>query len=112
MTNSAGMPCPRLLSKGGLFMSKLMKSLPVIECKGCGACCENMGYPPFLRYKGPRLPAEPAWKSLPRRLKREVLATMKKWPLAHGPCIWLTHEGECRHYQYRPQVCREFEPGG
>lgn len=26
-----------------------MKSLPVVDCRGCGVCCLHMGYPPFLR---------------------------------------------------------------
>ena len=30
-----------------------------------------------------------------------------------GPCIWLDREsGLCKHHQFRPQVCREFQTGG
>jgi hypothetical protein len=47
-------------------------SLPVFtpaDCKGCGACCRHVGHPMVLRYARPRLPAEPAWRVLPRRLE-------------------------------------------
>jgi Fe-S-cluster containining protein len=28
------------------------------------------------------------------------------------PCLWLDREtGRCRHYDYRPSTCRDFEPG-
>jgi Fe-S-cluster containining protein len=27
------------------------------------------------------------------------------------PCIWLKSDGTCRHYEHRPQVCRDFEVG-
>ena len=69
----------------------------------------------FLRHHGPRHPAEPAWRSLPRRLKREVLAYLKArgWRDDYGrPCIWLEADGTCRHYEHRPRVCRDFERGG
>jgi uncharacterized protein len=29
-----------------------------------------------------------------------------------GPCLWLDLDTlRCRHYDIRPRVCREFEPG-
>lgn len=28
-----------------------------------------------------------------------------------APCLWLTDDGRCRHYDWRPDVCREFRPG-
>jgi Fe-S-cluster containining protein len=28
-----------------------------------------------------------------------------------GPCSWLVG-GQCKHYQHRPEVCRQFELGG
>ena len=95
----------------------MRNSLPLItasDCRGCGACCRHVGHPMFLRYAGPGQPAEPAWRSLPRRLKREVLAYLKaKGPRDdYGePCIWLEPDGTCRHYEHRPRVCRDFEAG-
>jgi Fe-S-cluster containining protein len=34
-------------------------------------------------------------------------------PLSGTPCVWFEAEtGRCRHYEYRPLACREFELGG
>lgn len=92
-----------------------MIRLPVItesDCHGCGACCRHVGHPMFCRPMGPRLPAEPGWKKLPRELKRELLEYLESITDDFGkPCIWLQPDGTCKHYHHRPQVCRDFERG-
>ena len=93
-------------------------------CKGCGACCRHMGHPVFLRYGGPQLHAEEGWLNLPEPLKSEIDAYLArlmeerdKGLRGHAgdygePCIWLEPSGACRHYEYRPWVCRDFERDG
>jgi Fe-S-cluster containining protein len=90
--------------------------LPVLPaddpCRGCGACCLHLGWPPFW---GPR---EYRW----RRLRREhpglaMEIDRVRWLAQtrgeHGPCIWFDPSTRrCRHYELRPEACREFEPGG
>jgi Fe-S-cluster containining protein len=99
-------------------------SLPTeADCKGCGACCRHVGHPMFKRYGGRTLPAEEPWRKLPRRLKREVLnhyrrlvrefrAGLRPAVDDYGePCTWLQADGTCKHHEYRPEVCRDFEVG-
>ena len=80
------------------------------RCDGCGACCCDIGYPPFLRFEVFELPEE---------LRDEVLEKgfqtnselVGKWE-GH-PCYWWDPETRgCTHYEHRPQLCRNFEVGG
>jgi Fe-S-cluster containining protein len=57
---------------------------------------------------GPRLPDD---------LNAELIGLIDgwlandNWP-ADVPCIWLdTDTRQCRHYEYRPNVCRDFQAG-
>jgi Fe-S-cluster containining protein len=84
-----------------------------ISCVGCGACCEQVGYPPFadiardsderftlLAQSYPDLAAEIRAAALARRREQRL------------PCIWLEPATRhCRHYNVRPQACRDFELG-
>jgi uncharacterized protein len=77
--------------------------LPVLSCDDCGRCCLTQSSPPFVD----------EFEQLPRWLAEELLAHV------HGPdfdpnagCPWLSPGGQCEHYDYRPNVCREFELGG
>ena len=87
-----------------------MNDLPVLDvptCDGCGACCMHMRYPPFLGHDDPRKQA------LPRILRDELEALLSTdWDDEDKPCFWLDVETRlCRHHEYRPDVCREFEVG-
>jgi len=96
------------------------QALPVIEsCDGCGACCRVVTEPPFYKVFGEE--GEEAWD----RLKRErpdifahLLADYHKrraegGPFYGTPCLWFDAESRrCRHYEFRPLACREFEVGG
>ena len=81
----------------------------MLNCDGCGVCCLAMGYPHFRRDADYAI-----WKGLPEELKREVddhLATLTDLGLGK-PCIWFDDETkQCRHYEHRPQLCRDFEIG-
>jgi uncharacterized protein len=84
-------------------------------CRDCGACCLQMARPPFCG------PSDPEWTRLESArpdLAREIEADRAARPLtianeAEGwPCLWLDPVARrCRHYEYRPEVCRDFEPG-
>jgi Fe-S-cluster containining protein len=67
-----------------------------------------------------RLPRLTEWAaSLPPELLAGLLADRRRVELGgpcrgyHGlPCLWLDPQTRtCRHYEHRPEVCREFEVG-
>ena len=80
------------------------------SCDGCGVCCMHMSVPPFE-------PSEV--KSLPEDVRVSLGAVRQSRTLqlkVHGtdfiPCGWFDMETrQCRHYEYRPQVCRDFDAG-
>jgi uncharacterized protein len=85
-------------------------------CKNCGLCCMHMRTPPFLG------PTDPQWNELADELKREIESwvigpspryeLMVKFDGKVNPCIWLDLvSGKCKHYELRPDVCRDYEVG-
>jgi Fe-S-cluster containining protein len=61
------------------------------------------------------------WMALPEELRSELLTyfadvrsgKIKDRSVLEMPCLWYDAETRrCKHYQYRPSVCREFEVGG
>ncbi len=94
-----------------------------ITCKGCGACCQHVGFP--LGYMaiidskaGYGLCPEDAERiaALPEEAKEIYVhakaAVERGEHDDNGPCCWLDPVTRaCRWYEYRPQVCREFEIG-
>lgn len=79
----------------------------VTNCDNCGVCCLGQNLLPLTGndLDGVKLPSE-----------LEVsLRTLLRGPLAGGdecPCVWLDRRyGRCKHHQYRPSFCREFEVG-
>lgn len=65
----------------------------------------HMGMPPFLQDELSRLPTE---------LADDIEFINLIDPLQDEggpPCIWLDENGKCRHYEYRPYVCRDFPVG-
>ena len=78
------------------------------KCQQCGACCAEMNSPPFCGEKDPQLVA------LPPDIRADYEMGMKGrafsgWPDG-VPCFWLTDGGTCKYYDYRPSVCRDFDP--
>jgi Fe-S-cluster containining protein len=100
-------------------MSSAPGRLSVIEsCDGCGACCEVVSHPPFYGVFDGQ--GEDAWERLKADrpdLLKELLADYRGRRAAGGPdfgtpCIWLDlTTRRCRHYEYRPLACSEFEIG-
>jgi len=75
------------------------------DCTGCGLCCERLGFPP----------GNPEYiATLPARLALDVITTRDKGftPDTNADCSWLTPDRQCRHYEYRPPLCRMFRLGG
>lgn len=64
---------------------------------------------------------ESHWHRLPEDLKQAWLANVAQYQRPpygdtldtfDGPCTWLDLETRmCKHHQYRPNVCRDFETG-
>ncbi len=71
-------------------------------CKDCGRCCSTQGTPPFTGCEGDDPPPELAW-DIDKHADRYDLGL---------PCLWYdTETKRCKHYEHRPQVCRDFQPG-
>jgi Fe-S-cluster containining protein len=81
-----------------------------VKCAECrGACCQSFSLP-AIHILAPTADA--------RRWVELHAATVHQ-TLRHGqilefetPCTKLTGEGSCGIYDTRPQVCREYRPGG
>lgn len=69
----------------------------------------NIGHPWFNRHSG-----DPHWARLPDALKQQILdhvAELTDVDIGE-PCIWYNQETrQCSHYEFRPQMCRDFEAG-
>jgi Fe-S-cluster containining protein len=88
------------------------------SCEGCGLCCEGIGSPVAL-YQ-----SRPAWadhhpfrpEGLPLHLIEEIdihFAGAFRGQEPQELCFWYDPEARrCRHYEWRPQVCRDYELGG
>ena len=91
-----------------------MTDLPILSCDGCGACCMNVGHPMFHRSVTRDGELDALWAAVPDELKAEVnayMASLEDHDMGQ-PCIWLDLETrQCKHYEYRPQQCRDFELG-
>ena len=87
------------------------------DCAGCGACCRRNGSPVVLYNSAYATasghPYRPA--GLPDPLAAEIderFLGLRRGQEGPGPCLWYDAEAAaCRHYQWRPGVCREFEVG-
>jgi Fe-S-cluster containining protein len=100
-------------------MSNNHRQLPVIDsCDDCGACCLVVTHPPFYRiFDGD---GEEAWERLKRECPGIIAALIGDQekrradgrPLYGTPCVWFDEPTRrCRHYEFRPRACREFEIG-
>ena len=60
---------------------------------------------------------EPHWHSLPDHLREELDEFVASYAAPEdgqldGACFWLDPETRlCKHHEYRPNVCRDFEIG-
>lgn len=84
-------------------------------CEHCGLCCMHVRTPPFYGE------GDPTYQALPPELKKEIhdwvmtsprYDLMVKFDGEINPCIWLDLvTGKCKHYDLRPEICRDYEVG-
>jgi Fe-S-cluster containining protein len=108
---------------------------PSVSCDGCGACCTHIGTPPgygwffAVHEDGTIAPApwlkgtddERYFAGLPDEVKRELAdyyaavrarLTPDRTADDDMPCLWFDEQSRrCRHWEHRPQVCRDFAVG-
>lgn len=104
-----------------------MLELPVIEdCGDCTACCLTHQWPPYvktvilnpdLNNSGTRAEAAKWLRSLPDDLVNELAEdvigeVINNEHSGRVGCLWLNEDGMCKHYEHRPEPCRNFEVGG
>lgn len=79
------------------------------NCDNCGACCLHMSTPPFVDTEDLA------------RVPKEALAAVYRWlderdaigQSDDAPCIWFDFDTrKCKHHDWRPNVCRDFDVGG
>lgn len=107
------------------------ESLPIVQvesCEGCGACCMAQGSPPgyiglipghesgLSRDEWPDREDIERVDTMPREAVKILLryrAQLLRGEVSgEGPCVWLNQQTkECRFYEFRPQICRDFERG-
>lgn len=94
----------------------LLADTQPVSCEGCGACCMHAHEPPFAGVNGVAAGDDPCWDALPESLKSEIVEfriNVRPKSSHDQPCIWLDPVTRlCRHYEYRPRLCRDFELGG
>ena len=88
-----------------------MNSTPEITCEDCGACCATMCSPLLMpeHIDATEINALPA--DVRKDFKDGMEAREKHGWIPDVPCFWLTDDLKCKHYEHRPDICREFEVG-
>ncbi|MCG6154546.1 YkgJ family cysteine cluster protein [Rubinisphaera margarita] len=95
-----------------------LEQLDPETCDSCGLCCEGIGSPVLIyqthrNHIGPH-PFRP--EGLPQPLINEIDETFGGLYRGQEPqerCLWFDPERRrCRHYEWRPQICRDYELGG
>lgn len=89
----------------GLQLMYERPQLPLIQsCDSCGACCIRTPVPPFQPGEEESLNVPAEWL----KPVQERIAADQQFDLI--ACVWLDPESRrCRHYDFRPQACRDFE---
>ena len=96
----------------------LLNVLEPESCDGCGLCCEGIGSPVALYVTRPGLAADHPFRpvGLPQELIREIdehFLGLFRGQERQDRCLWFDPAARCcRHYEWRPQVCRDYELGG
>ena len=97
-----------------------MDVLPVIpsSCDGCGVCCLGIGSPIVLYASRPHHTTPHPFRppNLPQELIDEInrhFSGLLRGQEPQAQCLWFDATSRlCKHHEYRPQVCRDFELGG
>jgi len=87
-------------------------------CDDCGLCCEGIGSPVVLYATGADRSSPHPFRpeGLPESLVEEIdrhFLGLYRGQEPQARCLWFDVETRrCRHYEWRPQVCRDYELGG
>ena len=87
-------------------------------CDGCGLCCEKIGSPVVLYASRPDIQGSHPFRphGFPAELAHEIdqrFLGLKRDEEPQEQCLWFDSETRrCKHYEWRPQVCRDYELGG
>lgn len=95
--------------------------LPIVapdSCDDCGLCCMGIGSPVLLYATHPDVqglhPFRPA--GIPAELIREIdehFLGLHRGQEPQAQCLWYDPTTRrCRNYEWRPQVCRDYELAG
>ena len=88
------------------------------SCDGCGLCCEKIGSPVLLYASRPDIPGPNPFRppGLPKKLIREIddcFLWLRRGEEPQEQCLWFDQETRrWKHYEWRPQLCRDYELGG
>jgi Fe-S-cluster containining protein len=103
------------------MQTQLLPQLSIMNpasCDGCGLCCEGIGSPVAL------FASRPGWEQnhpfrfpgMPDGLVQEVddhFSGLFRGQEPQERCLWFDPATrKCRHYEWRPQVCRDYELAG
>lgn len=99
-------------------MGTVLDVLQPASCDGCGLCCEGIGSPVLLYATRPGRrdfhPYRP--DDLPTELAAEIdehFSGLLRGQEPQERCLWFDPVGRaCRHYQFRPQICKDYELAG
>lgn len=123
-------------SRSPLFTSDARTSAEILKmelsiistCDDCGACCREMAFPPgfemmFLapassvaRQEMMEAPDVRRFQTLPPSAVDELRVRFQAIEAGrvsrYSPCVWFDPIArQCRHYEHRPEICRNFEVG-
>jgi len=93
--------------------------------EGCGNCCQRPGLPPFWP-RDEAMPPDHLVAEMQRHLEEAAggnpcddvrqtppAVAWRKANLPVAPCFWLDPQTRrCRHYEFRPKICRAEDCGG
>lgn len=100
-----------------------LRQLPIVDsCEGCGACCLEQATPPgYVAYLTGILSLDDGSEDaariqgLPADLRAELDLYIDRASRTGSlgetePCLWFdSSTRQCKHYDLRPSICREFE---
>ncbi|MGE5195593.1 MAG: YkgJ family cysteine cluster protein [Deltaproteobacteria bacterium] len=101
-----------------MSLSLRLNVLRPAACSDCGLCCEGIGSPVAVYATRPGLEARHPFRpeGLPPELIREIdehFLGLFRGQEPQEQCLWFDPVARCcRHYEWRPQVCRDYELGG
>ena len=94
-----------------------LETVEPASCDGCGLCCEGIGSPVALYASRPEYGADHPYRppGLPGELLIEIDEHFLGLVRGQEPqdcCLWYDRAARrCLHYDWRPQVCRDYELG-